>query len=812
MKRFYLLPLFLLFVACGSLEKGSGSSVAFDLPPALQTETTADTKAFLLATNGEETKELELTIADGKVSGTINLKPGPWTLELHFYQKAPSGSYLLVAMVSFGEKEVGEEGMELPYDASQIVFDDSTGTSPSIASPSVSLPENCSKLFDCDGDGFSNFEEIKQGTDPEDPNSFPGKKSTSVSAPVTTVTPSPVTTPLPVSLTRVMDGLVGWWRFDEGTGFTAIDSSGNGNNGTLVPTENHRSPGRVAGGVSGEALQFDGVDDYVDGDSIAPLAGNQSITMEAWARPNSGFSGSNGRTLMSLGTEKGRHLTIRAFSDPGWSFSRCSGGPSRWTVGADDNGIDMWHCGALSSATITGSWYHVVASYDSSSQIVKLYVNGLLQTTTQLSGPLNFQTGFLIGQDQNLNQWFNGLIDEVAIYNRALSTAEVRNNCQVNDPTGSTCAAGIPIQKTPTNGVTLRMTRAFLSWDPVNAPKTIAYYQVCYLSTNYGLDLNTEGRCGDMQTTANPYLALSEDYLQSGQTYQWKVKTCYTDGTCSAYSPVWEFYPEYSPLLAWWKFDGDVLTDSKQGSYPGSAPTVSGFGLPNAVQSGGSCHGLAVQNLLDGAACFDDSDGSDDYINLDPQAASFSFAYDEAATIFVRFRYDNDSSGASLFNLAPGESGGPQTSIGLTGSSESDPDKIYFEVEDTLASRGYPAGSRANVLRYSTTKVKVGTFSDAVGIYDKGTVSLYHNGAFQGSGSYNFLFGREFANTAIHTSGRIDTLCSEAGAPGPCTTPSNILIDEIDFFNTALTAEQIVNMTCAVEALTGTDPLPEACR
>ena len=85
----------------------------------------------------------------------------------------------------------------------------------------------------------------------------------------------------------------GWWRFDDGAGTTAADSSGNGNDGTLSG-----DPQRVAGKVSG-ALQFNGVDDFVDIPHAEILTVDNEVTVMAWINPER-HTGPGGATWQGI--------------------------------------------------------------------------------------------------------------------------------------------------------------------------------------------------------------------------------------------------------------------------------------------------------------------------------------------------------------------------------------------------------------------------------------------------------------------------------------------------------------------------------
>jgi len=193
-------------------------------------------------------------------------------------------------------------------------------------------------------------------------------------------------------------GLVGYWKFDDENGIVAVDSSGTGNNGTLI-----NGPAWTTGKVGG-ALSFDGVDDYVDASDTNLPIGNSSATLSAWIKTTQTgeiyYLGWGTRSYFSeivLGMLN-NNLTVESF-------------------GGSDEG----------NAVINdGNWHHVVGVWNGGSDVVE-YVDGVEQTLTSWLGSINIiSSGHLnIGRLINSGYYFNGAIDEVRVYNRALSAAEV---------------------------------------------------------------------------------------------------------------------------------------------------------------------------------------------------------------------------------------------------------------------------------------------------------------------------------------------------------------------------------------------------
>ncbi len=219
---------------------------------------------------------------------------------------------------------------------------------------------------------------------------------------------------------RLDSGLAGYWKLDENTGTTASDSSTNGNNGTLTS-----GPTWTTGQI-GSAVDFDGTDDYINiGTPTVLDFGSGPHTISAWAKTD---IANTDQVIFSSGT------------------ADCCG--SEATLGFDYNlgggfyEFQFNHSGAsLLNSNIpgdiqTGTWYHVVGTWDGVSTR-RIYVNGVLSasdTVTSLSA--EFNNNVLIGRgDTTFPQHMNGQIDEVRVYNRGLSADEVGELYRLTSPT-----------------------------------------------------------------------------------------------------------------------------------------------------------------------------------------------------------------------------------------------------------------------------------------------------------------------------------------------------------------------------------------
>jgi chitodextrinase len=211
-------------------------------------------------------------------------------------------------------------------------------------------------------------------------------------------------------------GPVGWWKFDETSGTTASDSSGNNNTGTLV-----NGPVWTTGKIGG-ALSFDGVDDYVD-------AGT-SNTFDLSASPFSVSIWTKVHTFSTSGAAN-RIVIKRTNSNTAWQLNADGPNdnasyPNTFSFVVQNNGTAVAVVGNGSNLLID-TWYHVVGVSNGSGTLA-IYVNGVLLPTATNANSYNIGTlnNLYIGARTDGGTHFNGLIDDVRIYNRALSAGEVQ--------------------------------------------------------------------------------------------------------------------------------------------------------------------------------------------------------------------------------------------------------------------------------------------------------------------------------------------------------------------------------------------------
>ena len=206
-------------------------------------------------------------------------------------------------------------------------------------------------------------------------------------------------------------GLVGWWKFDEGSGNAAKDSSGNGNEGEINNAE-------WAAGKSGKALKFNGEDAFVEVSHSEILAPDQ-FTVEAWINPE------------------------RFVSSDQWKFgpiilSKYAGNWKGFVLQLQDNTgnptlmistPEVWVRAASLAPVKTGKWSHIAGTYDG--KTAKIYADGVLAGSAEAELTHDEGISLIIGKGSWFDgAYFTGVIDEVKMYSRALSADEIKAHAE----------------------------------------------------------------------------------------------------------------------------------------------------------------------------------------------------------------------------------------------------------------------------------------------------------------------------------------------------------------------------------------------
>ena len=294
--------------------------------------------------------------------------------------------------------------------------------------------------------------------------------------------------PPPPETGPVLGGVTGLWHLDENAGTLAADSSGSGNDGSLVGLD----AGAWEPGIHNSALCMTGafgqqvmIPDPGTGVAAA------SVTVAGWVKVPTDLSGH--AWVFSHGDNYG--LVVNHSNRDDLLFYYYTG--STWlSVRFDNTGIR------------DGQWHHVAGSFDDTSKIAAVFVDGV-----QVSGRvLTASIDYAIGTDASIGSMrgqrnFNGCLDEIQVYDRALSEAEVAQLAQL--PQGEIVNAAPGVDAGPDRTITLPETGIRLTaqinddglpsdvvettWQQLSGPGTATFTDVGFidgaLTTDVALDL-----------------------------------------------------------------------------------------------------------------------------------------------------------------------------------------------------------------------------------------------------------------------------------------------------------------------------------
>lgn len=264
-------------------------------------------------------------------------------------------------------------------------------------------------------------------------------------------------------------GLVAAYSFNQGTGTTLLDSSGNNHHGTV-------SGANWVTGFAGNALSFDGVNDMVSIADANSLDLTNGMTLEAWVRP---VDLQGWATIIAKEAGSTNAYSLYASDDTNLPPSAyiTTGGVER-TVRAN-NPLPL------------NTWSHVAATYGNGQ--MQIYVNGQLVGSSNVTGSITSTSNpFRIGGNTVYeDEYFRGLIDEVRIYNRPLNIGEIQYNMSrpvggsldATPPTGSlvglggTVSGNVVIGANATDNIAVMGVQFLLNGQPVGLEDVSSPYQ-----------------------------------------------------------------------------------------------------------------------------------------------------------------------------------------------------------------------------------------------------------------------------------------------------------------------------------------------
>ena len=321
--------------------------------------------------------------------------------------------------------------------------------------------------------------------------------------------------------------LVGHWRFNDGGGTVARDDSGYANDGTL-----EGGPAWVAGTLAG-ALEFDGVDDFVEVPHDNVLTVDQDVTVMAWinAERHTGPGGAGWQGILA------KSNSPRSYS----LYTNSAGNLHFSTAGA----------GSESSSPVPlNEWVHVAAQVVDGEH--RYFLNGQPAGTagSGITLPGTADTApVLIGRTAEADREFLGMIDDTRIYNHALSEIEIQDAM-----TDVPFPQALPLQ--PALGALIDRTFFTLEW----IPGDFAASHLVYFGESF--DAVDAGQVEPVATTtASLRVGMTAPYaagLSPGQTYYWRIDEVNDLHPESPWKGnVWSF--RVRPVTAWAPSPADGL-------------------------------------------------------------------------------------------------------------------------------------------------------------------------------------------------------------------------------------------------------------
>jgi hypothetical protein len=519
-------------------------------------------------------------------------------------------------------------------------------------------------------------------------------------------------------------GLVNWWRGEGAAG----DSAGT-NNGTL-----HGGMSFAAGEV-GQAFNFDGSSGYVNIPASAgfDVGSNGALTIEGWIKP-AALAAAQAVAEWNSGGELGAHLWI---SQP----PPFGGGVGSIYVNLVDTAGTFHPLTSAGGILITNGFQHVALTYDKVSGAACLYYNGGLVATQSLGGftPQTSLGLYLGTRPGDASSLYHGLMDEVSLYSRALTAAEIQaiynadGAGKCTQPTAPSIV--VPPQSQAVNvGATAKFNVVAAGTEPLS-------YQWRFNGTNLdGATASSVGRSKAQLTDAGTYSVLVSNRV--GTALSSNAVLTVTVPVCA---------PAASNLVGWWAGEGNANDN---------------LGTNNGALHGGMSF---VTGEVGQAFNFDGSSG---YVTI-PASASLNVGTNGGLTVEGWIK---PASATANEVLAEWNSGGPlgvhlwiSQPAPFGGGSGS----IYVNLVDTTGA--------FHTLTTSGGLLNADGFQHVALTYDKtsGATCLYYNGALAASQSLGSF------------TPRTSLVLNLGERPGSASNRYHGLMDEVSLYSRALSAAEI---------------------
>ena len=390
-------------------------------------------------------------------------------------------------------------------------------------------------------------------------------------------------------------GLVAAYGFNEGTGTTVTDSSGNGNNGTITNAT------WTTAGKYGDALSFNGTNAMVTIPNAASLDLTTGMTLEAWVNPS--VVSNAWRDVIYKGNDN-YMLSATDYA---------SGVPA---AGATLGSADVFTPGK--SVLATSTWTFLTETYNGSA--LDLYVNGTLVSSLAQTGNIVTSTNPLqIGGDSIYGQFFQGLIDEVRVYNQALTQSQIQTdmNTPITPPQPPTAPTNLTASAVSTNQINL-------SWTASTANVPI---------TGYLVYRENPGSSTFVQVgTTSGATTYSDTGLTASSTYNYEVQATDSAGN--------------SPF-------SNVATATTQAAQPPTAPTNLTASAVSSSQIGLSWTASTANAPITGYLVYRENPGSTTFVQVGTTNGGTTSYTDSGLTTGSTYSYEvqaTDSAGNSPFS------------------------------------------------------------------------------------------------------------------------------------------------------------------